>query len=136
MGGGGASHRFRAGHVFLQTPDSFWIWGRHSLQRGGIGSPLEAGDSSPGVGKSAALRILSEHLNGLRDLCVGTLTRPQAKMADFYRELGHLFGVPHHRELQRGIINEALVMLERDTSSGDIVTFPYTWARARREMRR
>ena len=47
----------------------------------------------PGVGKSAALRILSEHLSGLRDLCVGTLTRPQAKMADFYRELGHLFGV-------------------------------------------
>jgi len=36
---------------------------------------------------------LSEHLTGLRDLCVGTLTRPQAKMADFYRELGHLFGV-------------------------------------------
>jgi type II secretory pathway predicted ATPase ExeA len=32
-------------------------------------------------------------LNGLRDLCVGILTRPQAKMADFYRELGHLFGV-------------------------------------------
>jgi type II secretory pathway predicted ATPase ExeA len=52
---------------------------------------LAVGD--PGVGKSAALRILSEHLKGLRDLCVGTLTRPQAKMADFYRELGHLFGV-------------------------------------------
>jgi len=50
-----------------------------------------AGD--PGVGKSAALRLLTEHLNGLRDLCVGILTRPQAKMADFYRELGHLFGV-------------------------------------------
>jgi type II secretory pathway predicted ATPase ExeA len=55
------------------------------------GFALAVGD--PGVGKSAALRILCEHLNGLRDLCVGTLTRPQAKMADFYRELGHLFGV-------------------------------------------
>ncbi len=44
--------------------------------------------------QSAALRILSEHLTGLRDLCVGTLTRPQAKMADFYRELGQPFSVP------------------------------------------
>jgi type II secretory pathway predicted ATPase ExeA len=45
------------------------------------------------VGKSTALRLLAEHLSGLRDLSVGILTRPQAKMADFYRELGHLFGV-------------------------------------------
>ena len=30
----------------------------------------------------------------MRDLSVGILTRPQAKLADFYRELGHLFGVP------------------------------------------
>lgn len=62
----------------------------HQLGEGGFA--LAVGD--PGVGKSAALRILSEHLKGLRDLCVGILTRPQAKMADFYRELGHLFGVP------------------------------------------
>jgi type II secretory pathway predicted ATPase ExeA len=61
----------------------------HQIGEGGFA--LAVGD--PGVGKSAALRILAEHLNGLRDLCVGTLTRPQAKMADFYRELGHLFGV-------------------------------------------
>jgi type II secretory pathway predicted ATPase ExeA len=60
-------------------------------QAGEGGFALAVGD--PGVGKSAALRILCEHLNGLRDLCVGVLTRPQAKMADFYRELGHLFGV-------------------------------------------
>ncbi|MBE7500088.1 MAG: ATP-binding protein [Verrucomicrobiales bacterium] len=59
-----------------------WVWG------------------DPGTGKSATLRILAEHLGGRPDLCVGTLTRPQAKMADFYRELGHLFGVslsPHNR---------------------------------------
>lgn len=61
----------------------------HQIGEGGFA--LAVGE--PGVGKSAALRILSEHLSGLRDLCVGTLTRPQAKMADFYRELGHLFGV-------------------------------------------
>lgn len=68
----------------------------HQLGEGGFA--LAVGD--PGVGKSAALRILAEHLGGLRDLGVGVLTRPQAKMADFYRELGHLFGValsPHNR---------------------------------------
>src|SRR5262247_1217253 len=48
----------------------------------------------PGSGKSAALRILCERLNGVRDLCVGTLSRPQATLVDFYRELGHLFSVP------------------------------------------
>ena len=64
---------------------------RMEQQIGEGGFALVVGD--PGVGKSAALRILSEQLNGLPDLCVGTLTRPQAKMADFYRELGHLFGV-------------------------------------------
>jgi general secretion pathway protein A len=61
----------------------------HQVGEGGFA--LAVGD--PGVGKSAALRILSEHLQGLRDLCIGVLTRPQAKTADFYRELGHLFGV-------------------------------------------
>jgi type II secretory pathway predicted ATPase ExeA len=61
----------------------------HQIGEGGFA--LTVGE--PGVGKSVALRILAEHLGGLRDLCVGTLTRPQAKMADFYRELGHLFGV-------------------------------------------
>jgi type II secretory pathway predicted ATPase ExeA len=61
----------------------------HQIGEGGFA--LAVGE--PGVGKSVALRILAEHLGGLRDLCVGTLTRPQAKMADFYRELGHLFGV-------------------------------------------
>jgi general secretion pathway protein A len=64
---------------------------RIEQQIGEGGFALAVGE--PGVGKSAALRILAEHLSGLRDLCVGTLTRPQAKMADFYRELGHLFGV-------------------------------------------
>lgn len=61
----------------------------HQIGEGGFALAL----GEPGVGKSAALRILSDRLHGVRDLCVGTLTRPQAKMADFYRELGHLFGV-------------------------------------------
>ena len=48
----------------------------------------------PGLGKSAALRLVAQQLAGVPDLCLGILTRPQAFMADFYRELGHLFGVP------------------------------------------
>jgi len=76
--------------LWTPAPIQSFCW-RIEQQIGEGGFALVAGD--PGVGKSAALRLLSEHLNGLRDLCVGILTRPQAKMADFYRELGHLFGV-------------------------------------------
>jgi type II secretory pathway predicted ATPase ExeA len=80
---------------------------RIEQQVGEGGFALVAGD--PGVGKSAALRLLIEHLNSLRDLCVGILTRPQAKMADFYRELGHLFGVPlwpHNRWQSSKLLRE------------------------------
>jgi type II secretory pathway predicted ATPase ExeA len=54
----------------------------------------------PGVGKSVTLRVLLERLSGLRDVRLGVLTRPQAGIADFYREMGALFGVqlhPHNR---------------------------------------
>lgn len=47
----------------------------------------------PGTGKSAALRILADRLGALRDASVGILSRPQASVADFYRELGELFAV-------------------------------------------
>lgn len=56
------------------------------------GFALVLGD--PGSGKSVALRLLAERLGQKRDLVVGILTRPQASLADFYRELGHLFGAP------------------------------------------
>jgi len=62
------------------------------------GFALITGDS--GTGKSVALRILAERLGRLRDVTVGVLTRPQSRMADFYRELGETFGVqlsPHNR---------------------------------------
>lgn len=55
---------------------------------------------APGVGKSATLRVLVERLSLLREVQLGVLTRPQAAMADFYREMGDLFGVqlhPHNR---------------------------------------
>jgi general secretion pathway protein A len=47
----------------------------------------------PGSGKSVALRILADRLGALPDVTVGVLTRPQASVADLYRELGDLFGV-------------------------------------------
>jgi general secretion pathway protein A len=61
-------------------------------QTGEGGFALAIGD--PGTGKSAALRILARRLAQHRDLITGELTRPQASLADFYRELGHLYGVP------------------------------------------
>lgn len=56
------------------------------------GFALVAGD--PGVGKSVVLRLLAERLERLPEVEVGALARPQGNLADFYRELGDLFGVP------------------------------------------
>ena len=54
----------------------------------------------PGYGKSIALRIIEERLAELPEVSVGVLARPQSGLADFYRELGDLFGIelrPHNR---------------------------------------
>jgi general secretion pathway protein A len=54
----------------------------------------------PGSGKSGSLRILLDQLERLRDVKVGILSRPQCNLADFYRELGDIYGVqfvPHNR---------------------------------------
>src|ERR1700680_2233447 len=74
------------------APSSESFCWRIEQQIGEGGFALAIGD--PGTGKSAALRILAEHLGNLRDVVVGVLSRPQASLADFYRELGHLFSVP------------------------------------------
>lgn len=68
-----------------------FCWRVEQLAREG-GFALVAGE--PGVGKSVALRLLVERLAALRDVKVALLSRPQAGVADFYRELGDLFGVP------------------------------------------
>jgi general secretion pathway protein A len=68
-----------------------------SLVREG-GFALISGD--PGTGKSVVLRILAERLEALREVTVGVLAHPQSNIADFYREMGELFGVqlkPHNR---------------------------------------
>jgi type II secretory pathway predicted ATPase ExeA len=55
---------------------------------------------APGTGKSVTLRIFAERLDAQRDVKIGILSRPQAGLADFYREMGDLFDVelaPHNR---------------------------------------
>ena len=73
-----------------------WRIEQSHVREGGFA--LITGD--PGTGKSVVLRLLAERLGRLRDLTVGALTHPQSRVADFYRELGDLFGValkPHNR---------------------------------------
>lgn len=84
---------------FLRTPvvDLFCRRVAYLAQRGGFA--LLSG--APGVGKSVALRLLADDLRRLGpERTVAILERPQASVADFYRELGHLYGVtltPHNR---------------------------------------
>jgi len=76
--------------------DAF-CWRIEGLLRSG-GFALITG--APGTGKSVALRQLAHHLHTLPGVTVGALTRPQSAMADFYREMGSLFGLelrPHNR---------------------------------------
>ena len=56
---------------------------------------------------------------------------PRAVFVPFM--MGHLFGVPFHRELQRHIIMEALTHLVTAEQSGEVRQMPVTWAQARRE---
>lgn len=55
------------------------------------GFALVTGES--GCGKSAALRMVHQALAQIPDVTASVLTRPQASVFDFYRELGELFGV-------------------------------------------
>ena len=73
-----------------------WRIEQSQVREGGFA--LITGD--PGTGKSVALRLLAERLASLRDVSVGALAHPQSNVADFYREMGDLFGValkPHNR---------------------------------------
>ena len=64
---------------------------------------------APGAGKSVTLRILAERLSEQHDVKVGVCSRPQANLADFYREMGDLFGVelrPHNRWAGAKVLRE------------------------------
>ena len=75
-------------HVSRRTESVCW---RTEQLVGEGGFALVTG--SPGTGKSVTLRILAERLGAQRDVKVGILTRPQAGLPDFYREMGDLFSV-------------------------------------------
>jgi hypothetical protein len=65
-----------------------------------VGGGFALVTGAPGCGRSAILRILAASLATQRDVSVGVISRPKANVADFYREMGELFGVelrPHNR---------------------------------------
>ena len=47
--------------------------------------------------------------------------------------MGHLFGVPFHRQLQRHILMEMIDLLNSAKDSGEIRDLDLTWGQARRE---
>jgi general secretion pathway protein A len=100
------SPQIPAAALWVTPPVESFCW-RIEQQVGEGGFALAIGD--PGTGKSAALRLLAERLGQLRDVTVGVLTRPQAGLADFYRELGDLFQVPlspHNRWASAKVLRE------------------------------
>jgi general secretion pathway protein A len=77
--------------ALITTPqiDSFCFRIENLVMDGGFGMIT----GNPGCGKSVALRILASRLEKLKEIKVGVLTRPQSVPADFYREIGDIFGV-------------------------------------------
>lgn len=93
--------------ALLATPriQSFCTRVEHLVREGGFAAVL----GPPGAGKSVALRLLQKRLSTLRDVVVGTLTRPQCSVPDLYRELGFLFQAPltpHNRWASSKVLRE------------------------------
>ena len=83
-------------YVPPRIEDFCWRIANAQVREGGFA--MIHGD--PGTGKSIALRLLAERLARLQDVNVGAINHPQSNLADFYRELGDIFGValrPHNR---------------------------------------
>ncbi len=84
--------------IYVSPRSESFCWRiEHALIREG-GFAMIHGD--PGSGKSVALRLLAERLARLPDINVGAISHPQSNLADFYREMGDIFGValrPHNR---------------------------------------
>lgn len=76
-------------HAYPKLENFCWRIEHGFIREGGFA--LVSGD--PGTGKSVALRILSEKIKDIRDVQVGVVTHSSARLPDFYRELGDIFGV-------------------------------------------
>jgi energy-coupling factor transporter ATP-binding protein EcfA2 len=78
--------------LYIPPPMESFIWRieNNHVQEGGFA--MIVGD--PGTGKSCLLRLLSQKLNQVQGLTVGTFTHPQSSLRDFYHELGDLFDIP------------------------------------------
>ena len=77
-------------HVSPRLDSFCWRIENALLREGGFA--LVHGE--PGSGKSVALRVMAHRLARLPDVTLGTISHPQCNLADFYRELGDVFGVP------------------------------------------
>ncbi len=83
-------------HVTPKIENFCWRIEQSLIREGGFA--LITGD--PGTGKSVVMRLLAERLGQLRDITIGAIAHPSSNLADFYREMGDLFGVelkPHNR---------------------------------------
>jgi len=83
-------------YVTAKVENFCWRIEQGLIREGGFA--LISGD--PGSGKSVVLRLLAERLQQLRDITLGAIAHPSSNLADFYREMGDLFGVelkPHNR---------------------------------------
>ena len=78
--------------IYVPTRIETFCWRIEHAQIREGGFAMIHGD--PGSGKSIVLRLLAERLKKLPDITVGAINHPQCNMADFYRELGDIFGVP------------------------------------------
>ena len=80
-----------AAALYLPTKLQEFFWRIENVHVREGGFALIVGD--PGTGKSVVLRALAERLERQSDLTVGVLNHPQSNLADFYRELGEVFGL-------------------------------------------
>jgi len=83
-------------HILPKVESFCWRVEQGLIREGGFA--MISGD--PGTGKSVVLRLLAERLARMRELSVGAIVHPSSNLADFYREMGDLFGVelrPHNR---------------------------------------
>jgi general secretion pathway protein A len=76
-------------NVHSRLENFCWRVEQSLLREGGFA--LVSGEA--GTGKSVALRLLAARLSNVRDVQVAVISHSSAKLGDFYRELGDVFGV-------------------------------------------